>query len=288
MFAVITAEASDLDKRLSERYEGKAFAIRGFYSGDHLYYDATGSVVGAPAAGDWTADGFVQISSIRAKHQTLIIEAKRLLVISAEHTLQMRLAEDKSPGKEKKSIPLEIRADLGDQNVSLERAVAAVERIFLTANDNLAGLVPDYWKPCVGRGLVSADRNCRFSPDLLAVPGLSSTEQTSGSPATAQNPPAITAVFHVGGGVAPPRVVFNPEPEFSKRARQAKYQGVAVLGLIVNKDGTPTRIRILSPIGSGLDDQAVRAVEGWRFKPAEKDGQPVSVEIAVEVDFHLY
>jgi hypothetical protein len=32
----------------------------------------------------------------------------------------------------------------------------------------------------------------------------------------------------------------------------------------------------------------VRAVEGWRFKPAEKDGQPVSVEIAVEVDFHLY
>jgi periplasmic protein TonB len=67
-----------------------------------------------------------------------------------------------------------------------------------------------------------------------------------------------------------------------------KYQGTGVLGLTVNQEGVPTKVYVLTPLGCGLDAQAVRAVEGWRFKPAEKDGQPVSVEIAVEVDFHLY
>ena len=30
------------------------------------------------------------------------------------------------------------------------------------------------------------------------------------------------------------------------------------------------------------------AVRSWRFTPALKDGKPVAVQIAVEVDFHLY
>jgi TPR repeat protein len=38
----------------------------------------------------------------------------------------------------------------------------------------------------------------------------------------------------------------------------------------------------------GLDEKAVEAVRSWRFSPALKDGKPVAVEIAVEVDFHLY
>lgn len=64
--------------------------------------------------------------------------------------------------------------------------------------------------------------------------------------------------------------------------------GPPALLLLVNKEGSPTHIRIVSPLGCGLDEKAVHAVEGWRFKPAEKDGQPVEVEIAIEVDFHLY
>jgi outer membrane biosynthesis protein TonB len=32
----------------------------------------------------------------------------------------------------------------------------------------------------------------------------------------------------------------------------------------------------------------LRQVSAWKFKPAEKDGRPVDVKIAIEVDFHLY
>lgn len=95
-------------------------------------------------------------------------------------------------------------------------------------------------------------------------------------------------VFHVGGGVSAPRAVYAPEPEFSEEARKAKYQGVCTLGLIVGADGRPSNIRVLSSLGMGLDEKAIEAVKNWKFEPAMKDGHPVRVEIAVEVDFHLY
>lgn len=95
-------------------------------------------------------------------------------------------------------------------------------------------------------------------------------------------------VFHVGGGVSPPRPIYRPDPEFSEEARKAKYQGVCTLGMIVGTDGRPTNIRVLGSLGMGLDEKAIEAVKNWKFEPAMKDGHPVRVEIAVEVDFHLY
>ena len=59
-------------------------------------------------------------------------------------------------------------------------------------------------------------------------------------------------IFHVGGGVSPPRQIYAPEPEFSEEARKAKYQGVCTLGLIVGTDGRPSNIRVLSSLGMGL------------------------------------
>ena len=95
-------------------------------------------------------------------------------------------------------------------------------------------------------------------------------------------------IFHVGGGVSPPRAIYQPEPEFSEEARKAKYQGVCTLGLIVGTDGRPTNIHVIGSLGMGLDEKAIDAVKNWKFEPAMKDGHPVRVEIAVEVDFHLY
>ncbi len=95
-------------------------------------------------------------------------------------------------------------------------------------------------------------------------------------------------VFRIGAGVSPPRAIYSPEPEFSEEARKAKYQGVCTLGLIVGIDGLPRDIHVLNSLGMGLDEQAIKAVKNWRFEPAIKDGRPVAVMIAIEVDFHLY
>jgi periplasmic protein TonB len=95
-------------------------------------------------------------------------------------------------------------------------------------------------------------------------------------------------IFRVGNGVSPPRVIYQPEPEFSEEARKAKFQGICTLALVVGVDGRPSQIRVQSSLGMGLDEKAIEAVKNWKFEPAMRDGHPVPVAIAVEVDFHLY
>jgi protein TonB len=94
--------------------------------------------------------------------------------------------------------------------------------------------------------------------------------------------------YRVGGGVSAPKVVYDPDPEYSEEARKAKYQGTVVLWLVVAPDGHPQQIRVQRSLGMGLDEKAMEAVRQWRFEPAKKDGQPVPVMINVEVNFRLY
>lgn len=95
-------------------------------------------------------------------------------------------------------------------------------------------------------------------------------------------------VFRVGGGVSAPRAVFTPDPDYSEEARKAKYQGTVVLWMIVGPDGHPRDVKIARSLGMGLDEKAIEAVRKWKFEPAQKDGQPVAVQINVEVNFRLY
>jgi TonB family protein len=95
-------------------------------------------------------------------------------------------------------------------------------------------------------------------------------------------------VFHVGGGVSAPKVIYQPDPEYSEEARKAKFQGTCVLWLVVGADGKPREIRVARTLGLGLDEKALEAVKNWRFEPALKDNKPVAVQINVEVTFRLY
>jgi periplasmic protein TonB len=95
-------------------------------------------------------------------------------------------------------------------------------------------------------------------------------------------------VYRVGGGVTAPRVLYDPEPEFSDEARQAKYQGTVVLEVIVGTDGRTHDIRVVQALGMGLDEKAIEAVRQWRFEPGRNQGIAVAVLVDVEVDFHLF
>jgi periplasmic protein TonB len=95
-------------------------------------------------------------------------------------------------------------------------------------------------------------------------------------------------VFRPGRGVTPPRPIYSPDPEFSEEARKAKYQGTCTLMIVVATDGRPINIRVVNSLGMGLDEKAIETVRTWHFEPGQKDGHPVNVEMAVEVDFHLY
>lgn len=94
-------------------------------------------------------------------------------------------------------------------------------------------------------------------------------------------------VYRIGGGVSAPVPIFKPEPEYSEEARKAKFQGTVILMIVVDEHGNPRDLKVIRPLGLGLDQKAIEAVEKWRFKPGMKDGKPVPVQATVEVNFRL-
>jgi periplasmic protein TonB len=95
-------------------------------------------------------------------------------------------------------------------------------------------------------------------------------------------------LMSVGGGVAAPEVIHSVEPEFTQEARQANFQGSVSIKLIVDSQGNTQDIRVTRHLGMGLDEKAVEAVRQYKFKPAMYQGHPVSVQIVMDVDFHLH
>ncbi|PYX66429.1 MAG: hypothetical protein DMG78_28950 [Acidobacteria bacterium] len=296
LFDSAFAHANDLEQNLRDKYQGKIFVLRGFYSDYQLIYDSAGRPNSGASPGDWTVDGFVQVDHIQLSGQSLKIKTRRLMVISADgfqfHGREKR-KKHKSPKKEE-VLDIEAKPEVG--SFTEDGVNVLLSKIFLTSQDNFSEQVPEFWKLCIADGFAGRNRRCHFSAEIAGVPGISSQSQTSAPSQTGDvSPPASDAavtkppsLVRVGGGVKPPRVIYQPEPSFSEPARRAKYQGVVVLWLVVGRDGLPTEIHVTIPLGAGLDARAVQAVGAWKFQPAQKDGQPVPVKIAVEVDFHLY
>ena len=95
-------------------------------------------------------------------------------------------------------------------------------------------------------------------------------------------------LMNVGGGVSAPRVIHSVEPQFTPEARQADYQGVVAIQLIVDLQGNPQDIRVVRHLGMGLDERAIEAVKQYRFSPAMYQGHAVSVQMMIDVDFRLH
>jgi len=94
-------------------------------------------------------------------------------------------------------------------------------------------------------------------------------------------------VYKIGGGVSAPVLLFKVEPEYSEEARKAKFQGTVVLYVVVDEKGMPRNLKVIRPLGLGLDEKAIEAVQKWRFKPGMMNGKPVAVAAQIEVNFRL-
>jgi periplasmic protein TonB len=93
--------------------------------------------------------------------------------------------------------------------------------------------------------------------------------------------------YRIGGDVSAPQILSKIEPEYSEEARRAKYSGSVLLSIIVDERGLPRDIRVIRPLGLGLDEKAIEAVSKWRFIPGRKGSLPVATQAQVEVNFRL-
>jgi TonB family protein len=94
-------------------------------------------------------------------------------------------------------------------------------------------------------------------------------------------------VYRIGGGVSAPVLLSKVEPEYSEEARKAKFQGTVVLQIVVDPNGKARDLRVIRPLGLGLDEKAIEAVMKWRFRPGLLNGKAVPVAATIEVNFRL-
>jgi protein TonB len=91
----------------------------------------------------------------------------------------------------------------------------------------------------------------------------------------------------VGGNVKAPVIITRVEPQYTEIARKARIQGIVIVEAVIDRQGNVTEARILKPLPMGLDQEALRAIRLWKFKPGTLNGQPVPVYYNLTVNFRL-
>jgi len=87
--------------------------------------------------------------------------------------------------------------------------------------------------------------------------------------------------------VTAPRVIEKAEPEYTEQARAAGVEGTVQVKGELTETGRLTALRVIKSLGYGLDENAIRCAEQWRFKPATRDGIPTRVSVTADVNFRL-
>ena len=101
--------------------------------------------------------------------------------------------------------------------------------------------------------------------------------------------PGGDGVYGPTDGVTFPELVREVPPRYTPGALQARVEGLVLLQAVVNRDGTVGDVRVTRSLDRvfGLDDEAVRTVKQWQFRPGRKDGKPVAVVVPIELRFTI-
>ena len=75
-------------------------------------------------------------------------------------------------------------------------------------------------------------------------------------------------------------------PVYPPIARTMGLQGTIVLQATISQAGTIENLRVVSGPGP-LQQAALDAVKGWRYRPYLLNGQPVEVETTINVIFTM-
>ena len=99
-------------------------------------------------------------------------------------------------------------------------------------------------------------------------------------------PAAAPQAAAVPGGDPVPLV--RPAPRYPAEALRNQESGTVLVRVDVGADGVPTAVDVVrSSRSRSLDRAATEAVRQWRFRPAQRDGQPVPGSIQIPVSFTL-
>jgi TonB family protein len=133
--------------------------------------------------------------------------------------------------------------------------------------------------PSTGFGNGTAIPPTSSKKGTVVAGGFGNATDTSDAPKKKAAPtgPADTA----------PDITDKPRPEYTAEGRSMRIEGDVRISLVFLANGTVQINKVVSGLGHGLDESAVRAAQQIKFKPAKKDGQPVDFPAVVRIEFRL-
>lgn len=85
----------------------------------------------------------------------------------------------------------------------------------------------------------------------------------------------------------PLEILSKPKPEYTEEARRQRIEGAVTLEVMFAASSELRVLRVVRGLGYGLDENAVRAAQQVRFKPATRDGRPIDSTARIQVIFQL-
>jgi len=84
------------------------------------------------------------------------------------------------------------------------------------------------------------------------------------------------------------QILKKPNPGFTREARRNNTRGNVILRAMLAADSTVKHIEVITGLPDGLSEKAIEAARQLKFKPAMKDGKPVSSWIELVYRFQVY
>jgi TonB family protein len=87
---------------------------------------------------------------------------------------------------------------------------------------------------------------------------------------------------------AKPVPTYTPEPLYTEEGRQRKIQGDVVLRIVVDANGKVSDLKVFKSLEPTLDESTIQTIRTWTFKPATRDGVPVTSSLEIKTTFRLF
>jgi TonB family protein len=104
----------------------------------------------------------------------------------------------------------------------------------------------------------------------------------------------VSEIGSVAGGPAPsssgelaePAPLRKVDPKYPPTLIAEHVEGEVILYAVIRRDGSVDSIQVVKRLDDLLDANSVRALAQWKFRPAERNGEPVDLEAIVHIPFH--
>jgi TonB family protein len=87
--------------------------------------------------------------------------------------------------------------------------------------------------------------------------------------------------------VAPPVAWRKVDPKYIASAVTDRIEGKVRLACVIGTDGRVSTIELVNGLDDRLNQSAEEALAKWEFTPATRHGEPVEVDVLVEIPFKL-